>query len=164
MKIYAQKTSPAFEVAIYAGLRAAGANIDPAALRSFSTCLGEGFQIRNDLEDWQESAENKRKKGLDALAGRPTLLHAFAAENGGAAALAELAATRRQLPPDQWLEDLRQAYCRTGAFEKVESLYRKLRERALKIAGDFTSPDLRELMQSLARLVLHESISSQSEG
>jgi geranylgeranyl pyrophosphate synthase len=162
MKIYAQKTSPAFEAAIYTGLRAADATIDLPALRSFATYVGEGFQIRNDLEDWQEGTENKRKRGLDALAERPTLLRAFAAENGGSSALEKLTIARRQLPPDEWLEQLRQLYCRTGAFEKVENLYRKLRGRALQIAEEFSSADIRELMQSLVRIVLHESIPSQS--
>jgi geranylgeranyl pyrophosphate synthase len=157
MKIYAQKTSPAFEAAIYAGLRAAGATGESDALRSFATYLGEGFQIRNDLDDWREDGENNRKKGLDAMAGRPTLLHAFAVESGKAAALAELAERRDRLSEEKWLEELRRIYASAGAFEKVDGLYRKLRDRALRAAEEFSTPDLRELMQSLARLVLHET-------
>ena len=82
LTVYALKTAPAFEVALYAGLRAAGVHMDLGALRRFSTFLGEGFQIRNDLDDWHADDNNKRSRGLDAQAGRPTILRAFAAENG----------------------------------------------------------------------------------
>jgi hypothetical protein len=44
-------------------------------------------------------SDNKRNMGLDALAGRPTLLHVFAAENGGASALADLMGSPESIWP-----------------------------------------------------------------
>jgi geranylgeranyl pyrophosphate synthase len=157
MQSYAQKTAPAFEVALYAGLRAAGTNVDPAALRRFSTYLGEGFQIRNDLNDWRQDDHNKRRLGPDALADRPTILRLFAAGNGCASELAELAQSNGQFAPNERLARVFEIYHRSGAFVKTEELYRKLRDRALQAAADFPTADLRELMRFLARMVLRES-------
>jgi geranylgeranyl pyrophosphate synthase len=163
MRIYARKTSPAFEAAIYAGLRAAGADVPSSALRSFATYLGEGFQIRNDLEDWRVEPENQRSKYLDALAGRPTLLRAFAVASEGDSAMERLNALQAKLSAAEWIEELRRFYRHSGAFARVENLYHKLRIRAMQAAGDFSSPDLQELMRSLARIVLHEAIPRDGE-
>ena len=102
LTVYAMKTSPAFEAAIYAGLRAAGVRMDLGALRRFSTFLGEGFQIRNDLDDWHSDDHNKRRRGQDAHAGRATILRAFVAESTYAPALATLDA-HGELPREQRL-------------------------------------------------------------
>ena len=53
LKVYALKTSPAFEAALLAGLRFAmpvDSLISP--VRTFSRNLGVAFQILNDLKDW----------------------------------------------------------------------------------------------------------------
>ena len=157
MKIYAQKTAPAFEAAIYAGLRAADVTMDIDALRSFSTYLGEGFQIRNDLDDWREDDRNKRKRGLDVFALRPTILRVFAIENGCGSALKEFAESNGKIPPEIRLEKVRELYSQSGAFEKVEQLYDKLRDRALNAAQHFPTPDIQELMSFLVRMVLREN-------
>src|SRR5262249_41118366 len=53
LKIYALKTSPAFEAALYAGLRLAGpADAYEKMVTEFSKNLGIAFQILNDLKDW----------------------------------------------------------------------------------------------------------------
>ncbi len=158
LTVYALKTAPAFEVAIYAGLRAAGVTADVGALRRFSTCVGEGFQIRNDLDDWHADDNNKRSRGLDALAGRPTILRAFAAESRYSQALSELADQDGRLPPQERLDRVRELYCRSGAFVKAEQLLGKLRARGLDAAADFPSADLQELMRFLVRMVLPESV------
>jgi geranylgeranyl pyrophosphate synthase len=157
LTVYALKTAPAFEVALYAGLRAAGARLETGVLRRFSTFLGEGFQVRNDLDDWQEDDRNKRRRGLDAQAGRPTILRAFVAESEYAEALAELAGGNGHVPPEDLLDRVWDLYCRSGALAKSEQLLRKLRQRALDAAGDFPSTDLRELMRFLVRVVLPDS-------
>lgn len=159
LTVYALKTTPAFEVALYAGLRAAGANVDDDTLRRFCTYIGEGFQIRNDLDDWRADDHNKRTCGLDVVAGRPTILRAFAAENAQAEALAALTGGDGQL-----VEQVRQIYCESGAFTKAEQLLLKLRARAIDIAGEFPSADLQELMRFLVRVVLPESTESEVSG
>ena len=162
LTIYALKTAPAFEVALYAGLCAAGVNLDRAALRRFSTFLGEGFQIRNDLDDWREDGRNKRKRGLDVLAGRPTILRVFAAEHGQA--LLRWSNGDEQVSPENVVEQVRNLYNESGAFAKAEQLLNKLRSRAIDAAGDFPSTDLQELMRFLVRVVLPQSAESEVSG
>ncbi len=81
LKIYALKTAPAFEAALYAGLRLAGpADSYEKMVTEFSKNLGVAFQVLNDLKDWEGDGENKRVAGGDVLAARPTLLLALALE------------------------------------------------------------------------------------
>jgi len=161
LTVYALKTTPAFEAAIYAGLRAAGASMEAGSLRRFCTYIGEGFQIRNDLDDWRADDRNKRTCGLDVVAGRPTILRAFAAESGHAQALAALSDGKEQLAPGQLVDQVRQIYCHSGAFAKAEQLLQKLRSRAIDAAAEFPSADLQELMRFLVRVVLPESAESE---
>jgi geranylgeranyl pyrophosphate synthase len=161
LTVYALKTTPAFEVALYAGLRAAGASLEVDVLRRFCTYLGEGFQIRNDLDDWRADDRNKRICGLDAAAARPTILRAFAAENGSAGALSALADGTGQLAPAQLVDQVRQIYRHSGAFVKAEQLLEKLRARAIATAAEFPSADLQELMRFLVRVVLPEATESE---
>lgn len=90
LRIYGLKTSPAFEAALYAGLRlgAMSARLDlnwfrslESSITQFSRFLGIAFQIKNDLEDWDWDNEGKREYGADILGGRPTLLRALAFES-----------------------------------------------------------------------------------
>ena len=86
LKIYALKTAPAFEAALYAGLRLAG-SAEPyrQQVARFARHLGVAFQILNDLDDWQRDPSNKRHAGTDVLGGRPTVLWALALEGLSAA-------------------------------------------------------------------------------
>src|SRR5262245_21983642 len=91
LKIYALKTAPAFEAALYAGLRLAGpTEKHEEMVASFSRHLGVAFQILNDLKDWSTDLQNKRIVGQDALAMRPTLLLALALESATPAQREEL--------------------------------------------------------------------------
>src|SRR5207237_7367927 len=93
LKIYALKTAPAFEAALYAGLRLAGpADAHEKMVTEFSKNLGVAFQILNDLKDWDGDADNKMLAGQDVLAARPTLLLALALEGSNAADKQELLA------------------------------------------------------------------------
>src|SRR5205823_7742233 len=93
LKIYALKTAPAFEAALYAGLRLAGpADQYEKLVTEFSRHLGVAFQVLNDLKDWDGDSDNKLVAGQDILAGRPTLLLALALEGSGPDERAELLA------------------------------------------------------------------------
>lgn len=79
LKIYALKTAPAFEAALYGGLRMAGpTHAFEEILGRYSRHLGVAFQIQNDLADWTDDARNKRTIGTDVLSARPTILWALA--------------------------------------------------------------------------------------
>lgn len=89
LKIYSLKTAPAFEAALYVGLRMAGPVEQlQETLARYSRQLGVAFQIHNDLADWTENNANKRTQGADVLGARPTILWSLArqglsAEDGG---------------------------------------------------------------------------------
>ena len=79
LKIYALKTAPAFEAALYVGLRMAGpTDAIWEILVRYSRQLGVAFQIQNDLADWTDDGRNKRTIGTDVLSARPTILWALA--------------------------------------------------------------------------------------
>jgi geranylgeranyl diphosphate synthase, type II len=78
LKIYALKTAPAFEAAMFSGARLAGPidkYIEP--IKQFARNLGVAFQIINDLGDWDGDSHNKMAAGGDILGGRPTVLWAW---------------------------------------------------------------------------------------
>ena len=162
LAVHAMKTAPAFEVALYTGLRAAGVTVDAGVLRRFSTYIGEGFQVQNDLDDWREDDNNKRKRARDVLAGRPTILRAFAADTMYAQALSELADRNGQLDPENYADRVRNIYCQSGAFAKAEQLLGKLRTRAIDTTTGFPSVDLQELTRFLVRIVLPESVETRT--
>ena len=157
LQIGALKTAPAFEVALFAGLQAAGVNLPMDVLAQFSSYIGEGYQVLNDLEDWEEEGSSKGSPGRDFAAGRPTILQAFACEVGGAEELAALADEGKlQGDPDAVTGRAREVYARLGAFDKAELLYDRLRQRALELAGQLGDPAMQELLRFLARNVLRK--------
>jgi geranylgeranyl pyrophosphate synthase len=77
LKIYTLKTAPAFEAALYTGVRLAGSvNGYAEPIKQFARNLGVAFQILNDLQDWRGDDSNKLAAGGDLLGGRPTVLWA----------------------------------------------------------------------------------------
>jgi geranylgeranyl pyrophosphate synthase len=154
LRIYSLKTAPAFHVALYSGLRAAGLEVDTALLTQFCTYIGEGYQILNDLEDWDADDANHTVPGLDAIAGRPTILRAFAMEAGGGEALGKLLNPEYQSDPAAVAVGVGKLYAECGAFAKAETLLERLRDRAFDLSTKMGPPALQELMSFLVRIVL----------
>ena len=133
LKIYALKTSPAFEAALYAGLRLAGpADKYEKMVVEFSRHLGIAFQILNDLNDWRDDAENKIVSGQDIIAARPTLLLALALEGSAPAAREELLSLIGQSADGSegepsLVKRVRRLYEQARVFEKAEKLIEKYR-------------------------------------
>jgi len=145
VSIYARKTAPAFEAALFAGLRPAGTSFDPATLKQFSIYVGEAYQILNDIDDWDRDAANKVSVGRDVIAGRPTLLRAFAIEAGASDKL------------DQAGNDplaVRKIYEDGGVFDKARRLVDKLRSRASGLADQTQDSGLSDLLHFIVRIVL----------
>ena len=158
LKIYALKTAPAFEAALYAGLRLAGdATKYDSAVVEFSRYLGIAFQILNDLKDWEGDGDNKLVSGQDVLAARPTLLLALALEGSPPAARAQLLALLAR-PGARSAADavgqVRQLYQQAGVFEKAEKLVEKYRARTEAVADAIEPDTLRELLYYLVDSVL----------
>jgi geranylgeranyl pyrophosphate synthase len=166
LKIYALKTAPAFEAALYAGLRLAGpAEKYEKMVVEFSRHLGVAFQILNDLKDWDGDTDNKLVAGQDVLSARPTLLLALALEGSAPAERAELLGliNHKQEPPapeqtarsrEQLVERVRRLFGRAQVFDKAEKLVEKYRARAEAVADEVEPTELRELLYFLVDSVL----------
>jgi geranylgeranyl pyrophosphate synthase len=162
LKIYALKTAPAFEAALYSGARLAGpADQYSEPIKQFARNLGIAFQILNDLNDWDGDDHNKLAVGGDVLGGRPTLLLALALESLSADDQADLlslisssARDPRAPSPESRVARVRQLYGQAGVFEKASRLVEKHRERAETIADEIQPEELRALLYYLIDSVL----------
>jgi geranylgeranyl pyrophosphate synthase len=174
LKIYALKTAPAFEAALYAGVRLAGdAEKYEKVVTEFSKNLGVAFQILNDLKDWDGDEDNKLVVGQDVLAARPTLLLALALEGSSPAERAELldlialcqktadslgktgqTAEAIHAETGRIVARVRQCFERAGVFEKAEKLIEKFKARAEAVADEVEPTEFRELLYFLVDTVL----------
>jgi geranylgeranyl diphosphate synthase, type II len=156
LKIYALKTAPAFEAALYAGVRLAGpAEKYEEMIASFSRHLGVAFQIVNDLKDWSTDLQNKRVIGQDALAMRPTLLLALALESAQPDQLEELLQLiSGDSKTERAVRRVARIYESCQVFEKARKLVEKYRQRAEAIADEVEPEKLRELLYFLVDTAL----------
>jgi len=154
LKIYALKTAPAFEAALYCGLRLAGPVQNAAFVAPFARNLGVAFQILNDLNDWEADRHNKLLSGGDLLGGRPTILWALALEGLSAAQQDELARLMSAPPTPATLARARELYEAAAAFEKAHRLVDKYHQRAEAVADEVEPEELRRLLYYLVDTVL----------
>jgi geranylgeranyl pyrophosphate synthase len=156
LKIYALKTAPAFEAALYAGLRLAGPTEKyEEMVVSFSRHLGVAFQILNDLKDWSTDLQNKRIVGQDALAMRPTILLALALESATPAQREELLQLiSGDSKTNAAVQRVARIYESCQVFEKARKLVEKYRQRAEAIADEVEPEKLRELLYFLVDTAL----------
>ncbi|MEX2120049.1 MAG: polyprenyl synthetase family protein [Pirellulales bacterium] len=156
LKIYALKTAPAFEAALYAGLRLAGpADKTSAFVSPFARHLGVAFQILNDLNDWRDDNHNKLLSGGDVVGGRPTVLWALALEGLEPPQRAELESLAAEKAVTQGtIGRIRQLYQQANVFDKAARLVDKYQERAEAVADDVEPEELRRLLYYLVDTVL----------
>jgi geranylgeranyl pyrophosphate synthase len=158
LKIYALKTSPAFEAALYAGARLAGpTGAYEKPLADFARNIGVAFQILNDFKDWSPDEDNKLVAGQDVLAARPTLLLALALEASSPADKAELMKLlHKGTSSDEHVERVRAIYHRAKVFARADGLVEKFRAKAEAIADEIEPPAFRELLYYLVDTVLEK--------
>jgi geranylgeranyl pyrophosphate synthase len=155
LKIYALKTAPAFDAALYAGARLAGdATKYAEPLAQFARHLGVAFQILNDLDDWEQDATNKLAAGGDIVGGRPTVLWALALEGLDAAGREELERLAAAAPSRLALGRVHELYRKADVFETAHRLVDKYQERAERVADEIEPDELRRLMYYLVDTVL----------
>ena len=162
LKIYALKTSPAFEAALYTGARLAGpTGAVEKLIGDFSKNVGVAFQILNDIKDWVGDGDNKLVAGQDVLAARPTLLFALALEASPPPVkqeLLSLAGAARDGSPkaDAMLSRVRDIYFAADVFAKADKLVDKFRAKAEALADDAQPTAFRELLYYLIDTVLEK--------
>ena len=164
LKIYALKTSPAFEAALFSGVRlgCGASDIEQAdgyreSIRTFSRNLGVAFQILNDIGDFAGDDHNKMVAGGDLFGGRPTLLWALALESLAGEdreQLLKLADAECKLPPESRLSAVRRLYDKAGVFETAFRLVDKHQQRAEQVADALEPDGLRRLLYFLVDTVL----------
>lgn len=158
LQIYALKTSPAFEAALYSGIRMAG-DIEQYQdiIPNFCRQLGVGFQILNDLKDWQGDSDNKLVAGQDALALRPTVLLAMALQAADQKTREEIRSIYEAEGSDLVrIGKLRKIFSECGAFESAESLVEKSRSRAEALADSVEDVEVRQLLYFFVDSILSE--------
>lgn len=163
LKIYALKTSPAFEAALYTGVRLAGAAEQyEKMIADFSRNVGVAFQILNDIKDWTGDADNKLVSGQDVLAARPTLLLALALEGLKPAQREELLhiiGTSRGAvgtAAEEAVARVRHLYFAAKVFEKADKLVDKFRAKAEALADEVEPTEFRELLYYIVDSVLEK--------
>lgn len=161
LKIYALKTAPAFEAALYTGIRLAGdatGYVEPIKL--FARNIGIAFQIINDLQDWHGDDHNKLGAAGDILGGRPTILLALALQSLAAddqQRLLDVLSNVHSTSNSQRVATARELMEKGRIFEQAEKLIEKHRERALEIVNAIEPESLRRLMLYLIDTVLDQS-------
>jgi geranylgeranyl pyrophosphate synthase len=158
LKVYALKTSPAFEAALFSGMRMAGdAESYRDAIRTFSRNMGVAFQILNDLGDWTGDNTNKLTAGGDVFGGRPTILWALALQalsDQDQTELLGLAEPDCGLSDGERLQRVRRLYDKAGVFETAMLLVDKHQARAEQVADEIEVDPLRRLFYFLVDTVL----------
>ena len=156
MGIYARKTSPAFEAALYTGVRLAGPGRSVEKLLArYSRHLGIAFQILNDLSDWSGDADNKLIAKQDALSMRPTILLALALEKSDS--------SRRQrieemlAGSDSFSKEgpcLGDIFVGLDVFRDAAQLVIQHRRQAYEVATEVEHDGVRNLLYHLLEVVL----------
>ena len=164
LQIYSLKTSPAFEAALYSGLRMANHPLASSDLIStFCRHVGVAFQILNDLKDWQGDFDNKMKPGQDALALRPTVLLALALKDAAEDQRLELkkilSGEYDNLSDEARVDRIRAIFESCNVFDKAETLVQRSQERAEAIVDDIDDDRIQSLLQFFV-----ESILAKDEG
>ena len=159
-RIYALKTAPAFEAALYAGLRTAVRDdadlpMDRNQLRRYCRFVGVAYQLLNDVKDWTRDDSDKLVVGQDSLAARPTMLNALLLETLNEAdrrGLQEFGTA--DIEAEERIRYVRAQYERMGIFRKADTLAQEYRARALVLADSVQPPVQAELMRFIVETVL----------
>lgn len=156
LTIYAMKTAPAFEAALYLGLRLAGpAEPYQGPCARFARHLGVAYQILNDLDDFNGEQPNKGRRASDLLCGRPTVLWALALQNLPLPERRQLERLADEpLPEDALIRRVDKLYRQAGVYRQAESLVAKYHQRALDAADLVPHERLRALLHYLANTIL----------
>jgi geranylgeranyl pyrophosphate synthase len=156
LKIYSLKTAPAFEAALYCGVRLAGpAEQYENSVTQLARHLGIAFQILNDLQDWRGDDFNKLTLGGDVLGGRPTVLWALALEGlevDDRRELEQLVADGEATPAV--FAKIRRMFQKAGAFAKALRMVDAHRRDAQQLANELTPEALGRLAHYLIVTVL----------
>jgi geranylgeranyl pyrophosphate synthase len=130
LKIFSQKTSPAFEVALRLGALYAGADDNVFdVLQQYSDALGIAYQIRDDLEDFAGESDSHDLRDL-----RPSVVLAIASKRAKPGEERELieALWRRQKQFDDVEAEVNRILAERGVVQKTTELLNAYEEQAVR--------------------------------
>jgi geranylgeranyl pyrophosphate synthase len=155
LEIYAQKTSPAFEAALYAGLRLAGeAESYRQPIHQFARYLGTAFQVLNDLKNLRQN-QGEAVEGSDILGHRPTVLWALALDRLEPEKRSDLETCLADEPLDsKTLAKITSLYREAGIDSQAEHLVDEYHQKARQVADEIEPTALRHLLNYLADSIL----------
>lgn len=165
LAIYGLKTSPAFEAAVAMGIRLAGIVPSEAAdVSRYALHVGTGFQVLNDLKDWQGDLENDRRVAGDLLGGRPTVMWAIARQQLSAQdrelleriGCEAVAASSTLSKHSQAIQLARQLYEKANLFARTADIVAQQRNSATAAINGCRYPRLREVLEFLLDLAVPE--------
>ncbi|MDB6129209.1 MAG: hypothetical protein JWM04_316, partial [Verrucomicrobiales bacterium] len=154
LQIFRQKTAPAFEVALRFGAVFAGGDESVHdALKKYSEALGIAYQIRDDVNDFQEGADANDITGM-----RPTLLLAVAYEraNGEKRALLEKL-WKRDPEAAAKLMEVVGLYQELKADERAKLLYETYKEEAIRSLSDVEHPNIKGLLRRVIGKIFNDT-------
>jgi geranylgeranyl diphosphate synthase, type II len=140
VEIFRQKTSPAFGVALSVGAALAGATAEiQQVLREYSDALGIAYQIRDDLEDWDD---------VDHPAtGAPSILLALACERAKAAGRDRVMALWRGAQIDHDGQPFRTEATALGVEDRARALLEAYKEQAIRTLPSLANASLKGLLR-----------------
>ena len=156
LRLYALKTAPAFDAALYSGVVLGdGDGKWDKELSEFSKHLGVAYQIQNDLKDVEGDLENKVAPCGDIMKGRPTLLFALALEAADAGEKEEiLKAAAEGAETSVKLQRLRDIYFKHEIPLQAALLADNQRQRAMRAVESVEHEGLHALFTFLAATLL----------
>ena len=147
LQIFRQKTAPAFGVALELGAACAGAEPEVFdKLRAYSDALGIAYQIRDDLDDFEPSADAPD----DVAALRPSLPLAVGYEQSKSEPEARSvleAAWRREQAVGGRSDEVRELLARFDAAGRSRRLMEGYKEEAIRCLPGLTNPSLKGLLR-----------------
>ena len=165
LRIFEEKTAPAFQVALWLAATYAGADMETqGVLAEYSRAIGIAYQIKDDLEDYDGGSDSN-----DLMDVRPSLLLSIAAKKldgkPDGALIDDLIARRRSF--DEIGADVRRALVECGATAKsqeLQSAYQEEAVRSLRFLGNATLKGLlRRVVHKIFPQVLIEGLCSEFE-
>lgn len=153
LHIFLHKTAPAFEVALRLGAIYAGQHDSVSdVLGAYSEALGIAYQIRDDLNDFSETAE---ANDLHAL--RPSLLLAIAHERARGEQKEITGKLWNRSQAEGWtVEKLRALFRELKADERAAVLLETYKEEAIHALRELANPSLKGLLRRVIGKIFND--------
>jgi geranylgeranyl diphosphate synthase type II len=157
LRIFGQKTAPAFDVALRIGSIYGGAAADDdvfGVIDTYSEALGIAYQIRDDLDDVFGSADSNDSQDM-----RPSVVLALAWEKSKGEAKKRMAALWNR--EEAWSDDaagFRELVDSSGAEERARTLLGAYQDEAVRALQPLENPSIKGLFRRVIGKIFHDNV------